>query len=47
MRFYGTIGFQLGLFGKAADRMRSHRTGGKQEVLWDERFPVRSLWKGG
>jgi hypothetical protein len=36
MRFYGTRGFQSGLFGMEADRMRSHGTGDEQnEVLWD------------
>ena len=48
MRFYGTRVFQLGLFGTVADRMRSHGTGGKQnEVLWDQRLPVRSFWNQG
>jgi hypothetical protein len=28
IRFYETRGFQLGLFGTEADRMRSHETGG-------------------
>jgi hypothetical protein len=37
----------VGLYGKA-DRMRSHETGGKQnEILWDQRRPVRSLTSGG
>ncbi len=48
MRFYGTRGFQLGLYGTESDRMRFHETGGKQnEVLWDQRLQVRSFWNGG
>jgi hypothetical protein len=48
MRFYGIKFFQLGLFGTEADRMRFHETGGKQnEVLWDQRLPVKSLFNRG
>jgi hypothetical protein len=46
MRFYGTRGFKLDLFGTKAERMRSHETGDKENER-DQRLPVRSLWNGG
>jgi hypothetical protein len=46
MSFHGTRGFQLGLFGTEADRMRSHGTSGDQnEVSWKKRPCGSGAWK--